>query len=101
VVTSVSDGDIMEAKAIIDAAGVGCEPASAASVAGVRQMVLAGTIDSEARVVCVLTGHVLKDPESLDRYHRGTEPPPVHANRPIEIDATVGDVARVMRTLRA
>jgi threonine synthase len=63
-------------------------------------MVLAGTIASDARVVCVLTGHVLKDPESLDRYHRGTEPPPSHANRPIEIDATVDAVAGVMRTLR-
>jgi threonine synthase len=101
VVTSVSDANIMEAKAIIDAAGVGCEPASAASVAGVRQMVLAGTIAPDARVVCVLTGHVLKDPESLDRYHRGTEPPPAHANRPIEIDATVSAVSAVMRTLRA
>jgi threonine synthase len=100
VVTSVSDGDILEAKAIIDAAGVGCEPASAASVAGVRQMRAAGTIAAHERVVCVLTGHVLKDPESLDRYHRGTEPPPAHANRPIEIDATVSAVAQVMRTLR-
>jgi threonine synthase len=100
VVTSVSDGNIMEAKAIIDAAGVGCEPASAASVAGVRQMREAGTIGAGERVVCVLTGHVLKDPESLDRYHRGTEPPPAHANRPIEIDATVSAVAEVMHTLR-
>ena len=100
VVTSVSDGDIMEAKAIIDAAGVGCEPASAASVAGVRQMREAGTIGANERVVCVLTGHVLKDPESLDRYHRGTEPPPAHANRPIEIDATVSAVAEVMRSMR-
>ena len=99
VVTSVSDGNIMEAKAIIDGAGVGCEPASAASVAGVRQMRLAGTIAPDARVVCVLTGHVLKDPESLDRYHRLTEPPPTHANRPIEIDATVNAVADVMRAL--
>lgn len=101
IVTSVSDGNIMETKAVIDAAGVGCEPASAASVAGVRQMVLAGMIDPDASVVCVLTGHVLKDPESLDRYHRGTEPPPAHANRPIEIDATVSAVADVMRALRA
>jgi len=100
VVTSVSDDAIMEAKAIIDAAGVGCEPASAASVAGVRQMRTAGTIAASERVVCVLTGHVLKDPESLDRYHRGTEPPPPHANRPIEIDATVSAVAEVMRSLR-
>jgi threonine synthase len=101
VVTSVSDATIMEAKAIIDAAGVGCEPASAASVAGVKQMLLAGTINPDERVVCVLTGHVLKDPESLDRYHRGTEPPPAHANRPIEIDATVSAVAAAMRRLRA
>ncbi len=100
VVTSVSDDEIMEAKAIIDGAGVGCEPASAASVAGVRQLRLAGTIAPDARVVCVLTGHVLKDPESLDRYHRVTEPPPPHANRPIEIDATVSAVAGVMRALR-
>ncbi len=99
IVTAVSDAEIMEAKAVIDGAGVGCEPASAASVAGVRQMVLAGTIAPDARVVCVLTGHVLKDPESLDRYHRGTEPPPAHANRPIEIDATLTAVAGVMRTL--
>jgi threonine synthase len=100
VVTSVSDDAIMDAKAVIDGAGVGCEPASAASVAGVRQLVQAGTIAAGARVVCVLTGHVLKDPESLDRYHRGTEPPPAHANRPLEIDATVSAVAAVMRALR-
>jgi threonine synthase len=80
---------------------VGCEPASAASVAGVRQLVRAGTVAPDARIVCVLTGHVLKDPESLERYHRGTEPPPAHANRPIEIDPTVSAVAAVMRTLRA
>lgn len=99
VVVAVSDADIMEAKAVIDAAGVGCEPASAASVAGVRALVRAGTIAPDARVVCVLTGHVLKDPESLDRYHRGTEPPPARANRPVEIDATVAAVAAEMRTL--
>jgi len=99
VVVAVSDADIMEAKAVIDAAGVGCEPASAASVAGVRALVRAGTIAPNARVVCVLTGHVLKDPESLDRYHRGTEPPPARANRPVEIDATVAAVAAEMRTL--
>jgi len=101
VVTAVSDAEIMEAKAVIDAAGVGCEPASAASVAGVRQHVRAGTIERGARVVCVLTGHVLKDPESLERYHRGTEPPPARANRPVEIEPTVSAVAAVMRTLRA
>ncbi|MGH7622461.1 MAG: threonine synthase, partial [Gemmatimonadaceae bacterium] len=97
VVTAVSDDEIMEAKAVIDAAGVGCEPASAASVAGVRQQLRAGNIAAGERVVCVLTGHVLKDPESLERYHRGTEPPPARANRPIEIDPTVSAVAAAMR----
>jgi len=55
VVTSVSDGNIMEAKAIIDGAGVGCEPASAASVAGVRQMRLAG--NDRTGCACGLRAH--------------------------------------------
>jgi homoserine kinase len=65
----VSDDEILEAKAAVDAAGVGCEPASAASVAGVRRLVREGTIAPDARVVCVLTGHVLKDPGALIDYH--------------------------------
>jgi threonine synthase len=96
VVTSVSDSEILEAKAIIDAAGVGCEPASAASVAGVRQLRSSGVIARGARVVAVLTGHVLKDPGAVVAYHQETEPPPAHANRPIEIDARVSEVERVL-----
>ena len=96
VVTSVSDADILEAKAIVDAAGVGCEPASAASIAGVRQLRANGTIDRDARVVAILTGHVLKDPGAVVSYHQETEPPPAHANRPIEIDARVSEVERVL-----
>ena len=65
VVAGVSDADILAAKAAIDGAGIGCEPASAASVAGVRQQVKAGVIPADARVVAVLTGHMLKDPEIL------------------------------------
>ena len=61
-VLAVSDAEILEAKAVIDASGVGCEPASAASVAGVRRLVSDGTIAPGERVVAVLTGHVLKDP---------------------------------------
>jgi threonine synthase len=96
VVTSVTDAEILEAKAVIDAAGVGCEPASAASVAGARQLRSAGLIEPEARVVAVLTGHVLKDPGALITYHQQTEPPPRYANRPIEIAADLSEVARVM-----
>lgn len=65
VVARVSDAEILAAKQVIDRAGVGCEPASAASVAGVRKLAAAGTIGPDDTVVAVLTGHVLKDPEIL------------------------------------
>jgi threonine synthase len=97
VVTSVSDAEILEAKAVIDAAGVGCEPASAASVAGIKQLRSQGVIERDARVVAVLTGHVLKDPGAVVAYHQEIEPPPEHANRPIEIDPRVSEVERVLR----
>jgi threonine synthase len=97
VVVAVSDAEIMEAKAVIDASGTGCEPASAASVAGVRQLVRAGTIGAGERVVAVLTGHVLKDPGVLVHYHREMEPPPPGANRPVEIEAELSAVAEAMR----
>lgn len=90
VVAAVQDEEILEAKSVIDAAGVGCEPASAASVAGVRQLALSGVIAPGDRVAAVLTGHVLKDPGILLRYHTETNPPPRGANRPVEIDATLG-----------
>ena len=95
-VTSVSDAEILEAKAVIDAAGVGCEPASAASVAGVARLRREGTIGAHERVVAVLTGHLLKDPGALVRYHQETEPPPARANRPIEIDPRVSEVERIL-----
>ena len=62
VVESVTDDEIFAAKSVIDRCGVGCEPASAASVAGVRALVARGVIGREERVVAVLTGHLLKDP---------------------------------------
>jgi len=58
-------------KAVIDASGVGCEPASAASVAGVRQLRDRGIIGEHERVVAVLTGHVLKDPGIIQRLSSG------------------------------
>jgi threonine synthase len=65
VVTEVSDDEILEAKARIDGAGLGCEPASAASLAGVRRLRAEGVIAPGERVVCVLTGHLLKDPDAI------------------------------------
>jgi threonine synthase len=65
VVAQVTDQEILRAKAVIDRAGIGCEPASAASVAGVRQLVAGGIISPDARVVAVLTGNLLKDPAAI------------------------------------
>ena len=64
-VVSVTDEEILEAKRTIDRAGVGCEPASAASLAGIRRLTSEGKLGPDARVVAVLTGHMLKDPEIL------------------------------------
>lgn len=96
VVTTVSDDELLEAKAVVDAAGIGCEPASAAAVAGARRLGREGVIGHGERVVAVLTGHLLKDPESVTQYHQEREPPPPYANRPVEIEARLAEVERVM-----
>ena len=70
VVTTATDADILEAKVTIDRAGVGCEPASAASVAGVRRLVAEGVIGPDDEVAAVLTGNILKDPEILLQNQR-------------------------------
>ncbi len=69
VVREVSDQDILDAKAKVGAGGLGCEPASAASVAGARHLRGEGIIAADDRVVCVLTGHQLKDPTATVAYH--------------------------------
>jgi threonine synthase len=96
VVLDVPDAEILDAKAVVDASGVGCEPASAASVAGVRALASRGVIGRGDVVVAVLTGHILKDPGILLQYHRDTEPAPSHANRPVEIDAELSAVERAL-----
>lgn len=94
-VTSVSDEEILDAKACIDRAGIGCEPASAASLAGVRKLVAAGEIPPEATVVGVLTGNVLKDPDAIASYHF-REPARPGANRPITVDGRLHTLKRVL-----
>jgi threonine synthase len=95
-VLSCTDEEILAAKMAIDATGVGCEPASAASVAGVRQLVQRGVITAGDHVVAVLTGHVLKDPGILARMHQEMDPPPFGANRPVAIEADVAAVERII-----
>lgn len=94
VVTSVSDDEILEAKLAIDAAGVGCEPASAASVAGLRKLAGQAVIERDEEVVAVLTGHLLKDPEILIRMHQTTDR---GANAPVEIEPSLREVERALR----
>jgi len=69
VVEEVSDQEIMDAKAQIDRTGIGCEPASACSVVGVRKLVEKGVIGRNETVVGILTGHVLKDADAVINYH--------------------------------
>jgi threonine synthase len=68
-VREVSDEEILDAKARIGSGGLGCEPASAASLAGLRRLVAEQVVSPDDRVVCVLTGHVLKDPAVSVDYH--------------------------------
>jgi len=67
----VSEQEIALAKAEIGAEGIGCEPASAVTLAGLKKLVRAGRVAREERVVLVLTGHTLKDPQYTIDYHRG------------------------------
>jgi len=71
-IITVSEQEIADAKAMVGRDGIGCEPASATTVAGIRKLVAAGHISRDASVVAVLTGHVLKDPAYVSDYHRGT-----------------------------
>lgn len=69
VVRQVNDQEILDAKSQVGAGGFGCEPASAASVAGAKLLRREGVIAPSDRVVCILTGHELKDPTATVAYH--------------------------------
>jgi threonine synthase len=71
-VEKVTEQEIADAKAIIGLCGIGCEPASAATLAGIRKLREQGRIEAGADVVAVLTGNVLKDPDYIYRYHTGS-----------------------------
>jgi len=108
VVRQVSDQEIMDAKAWVGAGGLGCEPASAASVAGARRLREEGVIAPSERVVCILTGHQLKDPTATVAYH-GTDQDNFEkvlgsrgvrragfANRPVIVANDLDDIIRTI-----
>ncbi|HEY2252677.1 MAG TPA: threonine synthase, partial [Planctomycetaceae bacterium] len=109
IVRRVSDQEILDAKAQVGAGGFGCEPASAASVAGVRALRAEGVIAAGDRVVCILTGHQLKDPTTTVAYHandveqfervlgqQGVRLAP-YANNPIQVENDLGKIMDVIR----
>jgi len=70
-VEQVSEVEIAEAKAEIGADGVGCEPASAVTLAGLKKLRTSGFVNPGEIVILVLTGHLLKDPDFTIKFHRG------------------------------
>jgi threonine synthase len=100
----VSETEIAEAKAEIGAEGIGCEPASAVTLAGLKKLLKQGFVKPDETVVLVLTGNVLKDPDFTIDFHRGdmfkqgAESAALRALRhpPIVLDATLDAVTRTL-----
>jgi threonine synthase len=92
VVEKVSEQEIADAKAQIGRCGIGCEPASAATLAGIRKLTASGVIDRGADVVAVLTGNLLKDPDYIYRYHTGK----LEAPGGVKIRSTYGNQSTVV-----
>ncbi len=93
-VEQVSEQEIMDAKAKLDAAGIGAEPASCCSLAGAKKLADKGVIGKDEKVVGILTGNILKDPDSVIGYHRDTLMEHygirgTFANKPVVIPPTV------------
>ena len=99
-VEQVSDDEIMDAKAVIDASGVGCEPASAASVAGIKKLREKGIIVKDDEVVCVLTGNLMKDADSTVEYHLGklSGIKITRGNKPLEAEPSLESIEALFQT---
>ncbi len=91
IVRAVTDQEIIDAKAVIGRFGLGCEPASAATIAGLKNLRTEGIIGANERIACVLTGHPLKDPNVTVNYHKDKQGqfsnPPIEA--PNDLDALI------------
>ncbi|ELZ41331.1 threonine synthase [Halorubrum californiense DSM 19288] len=83
---AVSDPEITAAQRHLASEGVGVEPASAASLAGLKKLRREGVVDDDERVVCLTTGHLLKDPDAA--YEAGGDPEPV----PNDADAVLDHI---------
>jgi threonine synthase len=102
-VEKVTEAEIADAKAQIGAAGIGCEPASAATLAGIRKLTADGRMRNDSDVVAVLTGNVLKDPDYIFKYHTGAlktpageAVPATYGNRPVVVPNDPVHIARLL-----
>lgn len=103
VVEKVSEQEIADAKAQIGLCGIGCEPASAATLAGIRKLRQSGIINASDDVVAVLTGNLLKDPDYIYRYHTkqlktpgGEKIESTFANQPVVVPNDPERIAEVL-----
>ncbi len=94
-VEQVSEAEIALAKAEIGAEGIGCEPASAVTLGGLKKLIAQGKVASEDSVVLLLTGHTLKDPDYTIQYHRGEWPKEADAALGSAIAATRRNAIRI------
>lgn len=96
VTCSVTDAEILDAKAKVDQSGIGCEPASAATVAGLRKLVAQQIIDKDETAVCILTGNMLKDTDALHEYHLGEASAGNYRNGILSADLALEDIQRLL-----
>jgi threonine synthase len=83
----VSDEEILDAQKILARIeGIFVEPASASSIAGLKKLVKSGVIDKDERVVCITTGHGLKDPDTAIKQ----------SEKPIEVDAEMSAIENAL-----
>lgn len=101
-VITVTEQEIADAKAVIGRDGIGCEPASATTVAGIRKLVHDSAIKDHETVVAVLTGHVLKDTDYVMNYHNQTLTAPdgsplagPFANSPIRVKSDLRSIREI------
>jgi threonine synthase len=102
-VITVTEQEIADAKAVIGRDGIGCEPASATTVAGIRKLAGNGMIKQHETVVAVLTGHLLKDTDYVMQYHNNSLVAPdntriagTFSNQPIRTSASLDALKKLL-----
>ncbi|HUV41350.1 MAG TPA: pyridoxal-phosphate dependent enzyme, partial [Sedimentisphaerales bacterium] len=92
---AVTDEEICDAKAVVGRYGLGCEPASAATIAGLKHLRREGIIAADERVACVLTGHPLKDPNVTVNYHKQKQGQ--FSNPPVEVPNELDEIIKLIK----